>query len=136
MFRWIVTRTSLFYHLLNLMEKTEVHESVRLVVLSLCLHNRVQDPRKTSIKQLRALHRETSHTFPNSRIVFSLIHYSPALPQEEKDNLDVINSHIRKNFPFLSLLPGFSTESDYIHWTRKSAESILYMWLNELDIDF
>lgn len=110
--------------------------TVRLVVLSLGLHNRVQDPRKTFIKQLRALYRETSHTFPNAHIVFSLINFSPALTQKEKDNLDTINAHIKKNFPFLPLLLGFSTESDNIHWTKKCEESMLYWWFNELDIDF
>lgn len=123
-----------FYHFIKLMEKTPTNEAVRLVLLSLGLDNRAQDPKKTSIKQLRALYRTTVQTFPNADVLFSLINHSPLLEPQERSNLEAINAHVRENFHFLPLLPQeqFRTEEDNIHWTADTAECMLRWWFENL----
>ncbi|KAM3582767.1 uncharacterized protein V6R79_010458, partial [Siganus canaliculatus] len=55
-----------FYHFWQILKTTPPQVQVKLLVLSVGLNNRDQDPEKTSIKQLRMLFRGARTAFPNA----------------------------------------------------------------------
>lgn len=126
-----------FYHFQQVLGKTPTHPQTKLVVLSVGINNRDQDPEKTSIKQLRILYRKAQSVFPNACVYFPLINYSPLLPQEQQDNLITINTFIFSHFPSLRPLPGdrFNTTLDNIHWTQETAQELFGSWCNELHLN-
>lgn len=126
-----------FYHFQHILDKTPIHPSVKVVVLSVGINNRDQDPHKTSIKQLRILYRRAESVFPNANIYLPLLNYSPLLPREQQQNLNTINHFISSRLPFLGPLPGgrFHTTSDNIHWTQETAREVLESWCRELQIN-
>lgn len=126
-----------FYHFQHILDKTPIHSSVKVVVLSVGINNRNQDPHKTSIKQLRTLYRTAESVFPNANIYLPFLNYSPLLPQEQQQNLNTINNFISSRLPFLGPLPGghFHTTSDNIHWTRETAREMFESWCRELQIN-
>lgn len=127
-----------FYHFNQILEKTPPHALVKLVVLSVGINNRDQDPHKTSIKQLRMLYRKAQSVFPNANIYFPLINYSHLLPQEQKYNLDIVNDFALKRLPVISRIAEdqFQTVTDNIHWTQETAGQIFKHWCSELKLDF
>ncbi|XP_028986288.1 uncharacterized protein LOC114843660 isoform X1 [Betta splendens] len=126
-----------FYHFWKVVQKTPAHPSVKVVVFSVGLNNRDQDPQKTSIKQLRALYRASRVAFPNASIFFPLINYSPSLTQIQKQNLDTINTYITNYLPSLPRIPQdrFRTRADNIHWTTATAHSIFDLWCQKLSLN-
>lgn len=124
------------YHFLKICEKTPVHTDTKILVLSVGLNNRDQDPHKTSIKQLRALHKRAKSTFPNADIYFPVINFSLSLPEEQQANLREINDHIRHNLPHLTTLfhDRFHTRPDQIHWTPETAEAMFAHWCAQLNL--
>lgn len=58
------------------------------------LNNKDQDPKQTSIKQLRALSRQAESTFPNAIVYFPIMNFSPNLTRQQQDNLKLLNNHI------------------------------------------
>lgn len=59
-----------FDHFLKVCEKTPRNPSTKIVVFSVGLNNKDQDPKQTSIKQLQALSRQAESTFPNAIVLF------------------------------------------------------------------
>lgn len=127
-----------FYHFLQILEKTQIHPNVKLVVLSIGINNRDQDADKTSNKQLRMLYKRAQSVFPNADVFFPLINFSPLLPKEQQQNLTSINNFASKRFQILNPLPNdqFNTVGDNIHWTPETAQDILVNWCKQVQIDF
>lgn len=127
-----------FYHFNQILEKTPPHALVKLVVLSVGINNRDQDPHKTSIKQLRMLYKKAQSVFPNANIYFPLINYSHLLPREQKHNLATVNEFASKRLPVISRIAEdqFHTATDNIHWTQETAGQIFNHWCSELQLDF
>lgn len=125
-----------FYHFTQLLAKTPQHPEVWLVVLSLGLNNREQDPNKTSIKQLRTVVKLAASVFPSAELFIPLIHYSRLLPQVEQRNLSVINKHIQSKYQPLPLLPAdqFTTEDDNLSWKTEMARLIFELWVKQLSL--
>lgn len=123
------------YHFWKLLQKTPPHPSVQVVIFSVGLNNRDQDPLKTSIKQLRSLYRTATSTFPNAELFFPLINYSLSLSQEQKHNLATINKFITNHLPSLPAISqeNFLTTVDNIHWTTATADNIFNWWCEKLN---
>ncbi|GLD47515.1 AMP deaminase 2 isoform X1 [Lates japonicus] len=127
-----------FYHFQHLLEKIPPHPFTKLVVLLAGINNKDQDPHKTSIKQLRFLYRRAQSVFPNAVVYLPLINYSPLLPQDQQNNLRIINEFIFSHFPSVGPLPSglFETILDNIHWTQETARKMYETWCTELQINF
>ena len=107
-----------------------------IVIFSVGINNRDQDPRQTTIKQLKTLFRLAKTTFPNADIYFPVINYSPHLTPTQQSNLKLVNNTMVTHFPFLAEIPHdtFTTEKDNIHWTPTTAKQIFTNWLQQLNL--
>lgn len=124
------------YHFLKLLEKTKPIPLAKIVVLSIGLNNKDQDPKQTSCKQLKALYKQATVTFPNADIYFPVINFSDRLTEQQKSNLKMINNTIVTHFPCLFEIPHdtFATEKDQIHWTPTTASLIFRNWAEQLNL--
>lgn len=124
------------YHFLKTCEKTSTNPSVKIVVFSIGINNKDQDPKQTSIKQLKALYRQAQSTFPNADIYFPIINFSPRLTPQQQANLELINNSIATHLPFLAEIPHdtFHTTDDNIHWTPTTARHIFQYWCQQLNL--
>lgn len=124
------------YHLLKIMEKAPINPHTKILILSIGLNNRDQDPKQTSIKQLRTLYKQATSTFPNADIYIPKINYSRNLTPEQQNNLHILNTMITTHFRHLTSIPPeqFNTEKDNIHWKKDTARYIFESWCNQLDL--
>jgi len=97
---------------------------VEKLVLAFGINCRAQRATQTSIKQLQSAVKEAIKQFPTAEIWIPLINYSSLLPPEERNTIQLLNVHIKRNMPYIPILPRdlFQTEVDTIHWTRETAE--------------
>lgn len=118
------------YHFLKTCEKTIPNPQIKILILSIGINNRDQDPRQTSCKQLKALYKQATVTFPNADIYFPIMNFSPNLTSKQQSNLTLINNTIATFFPFLTEIPHdtFTTEQDNIHWKPATAKQIFDNW--------
>ncbi|CAI5635389.1 unnamed protein product [Oreochromis niloticus] len=125
-----------FRHIQAIIAKATKHVTVEKVVLSAGINSKQQKARETAIKQLQAAVRAAKLQFPYAEIWVPVINFSPGLPREERGVLDIINTHIYKNMPFLPPLPHrkFGTEGDLVHWTRETGRAMLEHWSNILNL--
>lgn len=125
-----------FHHAQAILAKALIDTQVEKVVLAFGINCRAQRAKETAIKQLQAAVRETKKRFPHSEIWIPLINYSNLLPMEEQNTLQLLNSHIRRNMPYIPPLPRdlFHTEGDMIHWTRETAKAMLTHWSSFLGL--
>lgn len=125
-----------FRHIQAIIAKATKHVTVEKVVLSAGINSKQQKARETAIKQLQAAVRAAKLQFPYAEIWVPVINFSAGLPGEERGVLDIINTHIRKNMPFLPPLPyrKFGTEGDLVHWTRETGRAMLEHWSNILNL--
>ncbi|KAL3967168.1 hypothetical protein ACER0C_030790 [Sarotherodon galilaeus] len=125
-----------FRHIQAIIAKATKHVTVEKVVLSAGINSKQQKARETAIKQLQAAVRAAKLQFPYAEIWVPVINFSPGLPREERGVLDIINTHIYKNMPFLPPLPyrKFATEGDLVHWTRETGRAMLEHWSNILNL--
>ncbi|TWW61316.1 hypothetical protein D4764_05G0014060 [Takifugu flavidus] len=93
------------YHFLKICEKTLPNPNTKIVIFSIGINNRDQDPRKTTIKQLKLLVRTAKSTFPNADIYFPILNYSTQLTQEQQNNLEFINNTMASYCPTLPAIP-------------------------------
>ena len=124
------------YHFLKICEKTVPNPAIKIVVLSIGINNKDQDPRQTSCKQLKSLHKQAQLAFPNADIYFPIINFSDNLSTKQQYNLKYINNTIATYFPFLAEIPHdtFLTEKDNIHWKPATAQLIFNYWLKQLNL--
>lgn len=125
-----------FYHFTQIMDKTIVHPHTKMLILSVGINNRDQDPKNTSVKQLRALLKRARSAFPNAEIKIPIINFSSRLPQDQQNNLREINTFISGQ-AHLKPLPQdqFKTVADDIHWTPETAGRIFSSWCKQLNVD-
>ncbi|KAJ8350983.1 hypothetical protein AAFF_G00168720 [Aldrovandia affinis] len=116
-----------FLHAAGLLEKTAVDPKVQRVILSFGINNKDQHPKRTAIKQVQTTLRAAKNTFPSAEIWIPLINYSGNLQCRQKENLEEMNEHIRRNMPHIPKLPeaDFDTGTDDIHWTDRTATDML-----------
>jgi len=119
-----------FRHAGSIIEKALIHTQVDKLVLAFGINCRAQRARATSIKQLQSAVREAKKQFPTAEIWIPLINYSTLLSQGEQNTIQILNAHIKRNMPYIPLLPRdlFHTETDTIHWTRGTAKAMLEHW--------
>ncbi|XP_049453001.1 uncharacterized protein LOC125901372 [Epinephelus fuscoguttatus] len=124
-----------FYHFLKICE-TPPSPSTKILVLSVGLNNKDQDPKETSIKQLKALSRTARMVFPNADIYFPIINFSTNVTSTQQHNLKLINNTIAARLRFLIEIPHdtFITEADNIHWTPATAAAIFTHWCRQLSL--
>lgn len=124
------------YHFLKICEKTAPHPTTKIVIFSIGINNRDQDAKLTSCKQLRALYKQATVTFPNADIYFPIMNYSPHLTPTQQNNLKIINNTIATYLPFLTEIPHdtFTTEHDNIHWKADTAKNIFENWCQQLNL--
>lgn len=105
-----------------------IHPDTNVLILSVGVKNRHQEPQKTSIKRLRAVYRKDKSACPNSDIRFPLINYSQNLAKNQCI-LATINDHIKSHLLNLQPLPQqqFVTTEDDIHWTADTANWCKYL---------
>lgn len=124
-----------FRHAESILSKVSTLVCVEKVVLSFGLNSRGQKAKETAVKQMQAAVRMAKKKFPYAELWIPLINFSSALAAPEKLCLQKINAHIQKNMPYIPLLPDslFETESDLIHWSRATANSMLQHWCSYLN---
>lgn len=124
------------YHFLKICEKTPSYPQVKIVIFSVGINNKDQDPRQTTLKQLKSLFRLSRSTFPNADIYFPVMNFSTNLTSSQKYNLKLVNNTMVNTFPCLLEIPHdtFHTETDNIHWTPSTAKLIFDNWLEQLNL--
>ncbi len=124
-----------FLNAAQLMNNVRKQVDVRKIVLSFGINSRSRDPKATVIKQLQTAVRETKKKFPEASVYVPLINFSVYLPETDQLNLNELNCHIHRNMSHVSLLnyDFFDTKEDHIHWTAKTAQSILRHWAEQLN---
>jgi len=119
------------------MEKTVSRQDlvVEKIILSFGINGRANQSKETTIKNVQAALRATKHQFPYAEIWIPLVKYSTQLPQEEQDNLQLLNEHVERNMPHIPLLPErkFHMQADDIHWTRETGTAIFNHWMDFLN---
>lgn len=126
-----------FRHAQALMEKTTKPPfHVEMIVMAFGINNRSNLPRETVFKNIQGAVRSAKAKFPFAVIVIPVINFSPHLPVNEQENLNTINSYIRRNQEYIPILPEglFETEADDIHWTKETAELLLKHWIRSLNL--
>ncbi len=124
------------YHFLKVCEKSIPNPKVKIVVFSIGINNKDQDPRQTTTKQLKTLFRQAKSTFPNADIYYPIMNFSSQLTDTQKGNLKLINNIMTTYAPFLTEIPHdtFTTEKDNIHWTPTTAKLIFENWIQQLNL--
>ena len=108
------------YHLRKICQKTPAYPTTKIVIISIGLNNKDQDPQQTSTKQLRTLHEEAKSTFPIADIYFPIRNDSPHLTILQQTNLQTINT-TTNHLPSLKPLPqeqfqtGHTLDTTYSH---------------------
>ncbi|PWA28941.1 hypothetical protein CCH79_00019464 [Gambusia affinis] len=117
-----------FRHAQALVEKSRPVQGlvVEKVVLSFGINSRANKSRETTVKNLQGALRSTKRKFPYAQIWIPMVNYSSDLPEDERENLQILNEHIERNMPFIPPLPQerFGTELDDIHWTYETGKAI------------
>lgn len=126
-----------FRHAQALMEKTVPPQDlvVEKVVLSFGINSRANKSKETTVKNLQGALRTIKRKFPYAEIWVPLINFSEDLPDEEKENLQILNDHIERNMPYIAPLPQdrFHTEGDDVHWTVDTAQAMFDHWMSVLN---
>ena len=125
-----------FHHAEAVLAKSVTYTVVEKVLLSFGLNCRQQKAKETAIKQLQGAFRMTKKQFPHAEIWVPLINYSACLPHEEQVTIRKINEHIKQHLPYIAALRSsdFQTEKDHIHWTKKTASTMLDHWIAYLNL--
>ena len=79
------------YHFWKICEKSIPNPSIKIVVLSVGINNKDQDPRQTSCKQLRSLYKQAQLAFPNADIYFPIVNFSDKKLKEHFENTSDLN---------------------------------------------
>lgn len=115
------------------MEKTRPPPDllVEKLVMSFGINSRGSKSKETTVKNVQAALRAARNRFPYAEVWIPLVNFPPNLPREEKENLQVLNDHIKRNMPYIPLLPGryFSTGTDNIHWTTETGKAMFDHWM-------
>ncbi len=126
-----------FRHAQALMEKTDPPQDlvVEKIVLAFGINSRSNKSKETTIKTMQGALRSAKRQFPYADIWIPLINFSSELPQDEQNNLQILNEHLERNMPFIPLLPEgkFQTGPDDVHWTAETGEAMFQHWMDFLN---
>ncbi|KAL6477213.1 hypothetical protein MHYP_G00130480 [Metynnis hypsauchen] len=124
-----------FRHAESIIQKATIHVKVQAVILAFGINHRCQKSKETAIKQLQRAIKATVDKFPGAAVWIPLINFSTTLKRAEQETLTCLNGHIKKNMPFIPLLPTaqFDVSPDKIHWTAPCARAMLEHWANRLN---
>ncbi|KAM7388841.1 hypothetical protein PAMP_024988 [Pampus punctatissimus] len=126
-----------FRHAQALMEKTTPRQDlvVEKIILSFGINSRANKSKETTIKSVQGALRSAKRQFPYAEIWIPLVNFSTDLPQDEQDNLLILNEHLERNMPHIPLLPErkFDTEMDDIHWTVETGTAMFNHWMDFLN---
>ncbi|KAE8277719.1 hypothetical protein D5F01_LYC24266 [Larimichthys crocea] len=102
-----------FRHAQALMEKTAAPQDlvVEKIILSFGINGRENKCKETTVKNLQGAIRSAKRKFPYADVLVPMVNYSPVLPEDEKDNLDMLNDHLEKNMAHIPLLPERSFQT-------------------------
>lgn len=78
---------------------------VEKVVLSFGIKSRTNKLRETTVKTVQAAVRATKRKFLLAEIWIPLINFSGNIPMEQRETLEVLKKYIKKNMPYIPLLP-------------------------------
>lgn len=113
--------------------------SSKSIILSLGLNDKTALS-KTTINQLRSMLSNAVRKFPHSHIYIPVLNFPSSLPTGEQQNLREINkflqSYTNPNVTILDQLhpSKFKTcQTDILHWTTDTANSMLRHWLSSLN---
>jgi len=126
-------------HASTLLKNYSFPQHPEKIILSFGINNRSSEPRTTSFQNLRTLIGSTSKKFPKAKIFFPLVNFSYALPSKETSNLKEFNRLAQDDLRRVTIIPCLdssqfeTSDKDPVHWTKKSANSILKHWLNHLN---
>lgn len=125
-----------FFHAGALLSQLTTDVNVHTVILSFGINSRASDPHAGPILHLEETLKKARKVFPRANILVPLINYSSALPDHERSNLDAFNEYLRDNCTcsFIPALPHaqFCTSHDKVHWTFRTARSMLSHWFQHL----
>lgn len=126
-----------FRHAGAFISRAKKQTDVDTIVLAFGINHRAQKQRETAIKQLQRAVKRTKEQFPRAKIWIPLINYSENLKSNEKTGLAELNAHIKRNMPYLPLLPEkqFQVGPNQIHWTSTCAKAMLEHWCNHLGFE-
>ncbi|KAM7396088.1 hypothetical protein PAMP_019160 [Pampus punctatissimus] len=126
-----------FRHAQALMEKTVPPQDlvVEKIILSFGINSRGNKCKETTVKSLQGAIRLAKRQFPYADVFVPMVNYSAALPDNEKENLDMLNSHLEQNMVYIPLLPEnrFKTVSDNVHWTEATGRAMFVHWMAHLN---
>ena len=126
------------HHITELIRKIPTTPAASEVILSVGLNNGLRTLQPlTNDKQLQQLFSIARSRFPQARVRFPVINFSNRLEREQKQVLEQLNRSIIKRNAYLpeinSLLFQVSPR-DPIHWTAKTAQTMLNHWRSELNL--
>lgn len=127
-----------FYHLKGVLEKLQPNPTTEKVILSAGLNNCLaRQETRTTFKQLQQLIKTAENKFPHANLYVPLINYSDRLEVEKQSLIRNLNKTITEKYNYLPDLNRlrFRTEArDPVHWTAETADTILKLWLDRLNM--
>ncbi|KAI4785448.1 hypothetical protein KUCAC02_037758, partial [Chaenocephalus aceratus] len=123
------------YHFMELFKRTPPIPTAKIVIISIGINNKDDDPERTTTKQLNSMTKYAAKTFPRASIYIPLINHSPQLTPVQTHNILTLNNFLNKNHNTLATISPetFRTGQDNIHWTPPTAQLILDSWCRELN---
>lgn len=84
------------------------------------------------MKSVQSAVRSIKKRFPVAEIWIPEVNFTANLPAEERENLDFLNAYLKRNLPYIPLLPEdkFQTEEDDVHWNAETAEAMFQHWMS------
>lgn len=126
-----------FRHAHALLEKLNTPENlaVEKVVLAFGINNRANKFKETTMKSVQSAVRSIKKRFPVAEIWIPQVNFAATLPADERENLDYLNAYLKRNLPYIPLLPDdkFQTEEDDVHWTAETSEAMFHHWMSFLN---
>lgn len=126
-----------FRHAQALMEKTVPRQDlvVEKIILSFGINGRANKSKETTIRSVQGALRSAKRQFPYADVLIPLVNFSTELPQDEQDNLKILNEHVERNMAHIPLLPKreFHTQADDIHWTTETGTAMFNFWMGFLN---
>jgi len=118
-----------WFHAEALLEKATFNTTLEKLILSFGLNNRSQKDKKMPVLEMERTLKVAQQRFPEAEIYIPAINFSQALPQREQAILQHMNTVItglEQHIPRLT--NNFETESDNVHWSKKTAMIMLQHW--------
>ncbi|KAF3858938.1 hypothetical protein F7725_012139 [Dissostichus mawsoni] len=127
-----------FHHITAILLKLAPCHNTTQVIISIGLNNGLSETSlTTSTKQLQAMWKQTTTTFPNATIYIHIINFSDRLKPKQQTLLTAINNTIALKYNFIPEINPllFRVNDDDIHWTTETAEMLLRYWKEQFNLE-